>query len=236
MFPCCTFTVMETFADRLAAALKKLGWSQNRLEREAGLSKGHVNRLIHGKGARTAPETLVAIARVLGVDHDWLATGSGQMGARAHGAADSPPPPPISETRTALDAIKDMIDAAYDPERHLPSDAMLVSEGLLVGAPLLKANVDPATYVRRLLDTAAKERQRGRKPRGEDLPALAVGLLSDELDESREEVQRMNEMLAQTRQWMIDNGIPLPKTGQLAALPPVGAEPPRQPKKPARSR
>lgn len=246
-----TSAVTQTLGDRLQIALDDRGMTQNELEKKLSLNAGHINKIVHSKRGRIDPELLLDIARALGVRTAWLAKGTEPMddpevprpqGSRAakrsprrtSGPEASPPAPPISETRTVLDAVKDMIDAVYDPERHMPSDAMLVSEGLMVGAPLLKSSVDPATYVRRLLDTAARERQRGRKPRGEDLPALAVGLLSDELDESREEVQRMVEMLAETRQWMIDNGIPLPKTGQLAALPPVNAEPPRHPKKPAR--
>lgn len=98
------FHSMRTFADRLKAALAARAVSQNRLEREAGLSKGHVNRLIHGKGARTAPETLVSIAQVLQIDHDWLATGKGTM--TADGSVEPLPSPEPPSTVLERDPVE----------------------------------------------------------------------------------------------------------------------------------
>lgn len=74
--------------------------SQNKLEKAAGLSKGHVNRLIHGKGARTAPETLVVLARELKISHEWLSTGAGTM--ELDGSGD--PTPAKSDVRPRSEA------------------------------------------------------------------------------------------------------------------------------------
>lgn len=227
---CCTFTAMQTFADRLAAALTARGWSQNRLEREAKLSRGHVNRIIHGKGARAAPETLVTIARVLGIDHDWLTTGRGSMFSSGEPAA--LPVSPASETRVTLDAVADLVNSAYDPTVHLPSDAMLVGEALQIAATFRRAHVDPTAYVRRLLDAAARERQRGRKVAPADLPTVALGVIGEQLDESDERVKRLREEIARAYDWMRGHGIPTPEEDDEAATlaqQKASVEPPRRP-------
>lgn len=91
---------MKTFADRLEHALKVRGVSQNKLELAAKLSKGHVNRLVHGKGRRTAPETLLAISEVLRIRNEWLSTGSGPMDPEGYTEPSPSPPPADSDVRT----------------------------------------------------------------------------------------------------------------------------------------
>jgi transcriptional regulator with XRE-family HTH domain len=66
----------ETLADRIRARLRALDWTQQRLEQEAGLSKGYVSRVLSGdKGERTSGAHLSNIARALGVSLEWLLKG-----------------------------------------------------------------------------------------------------------------------------------------------------------------
>lgn len=71
-----------TKAERFLAALKKAGKSQAQAERDAGLTKGHLNRLLQGnRGKRTAHATIASLAKALNVSERWLETGEGSMEA-----------------------------------------------------------------------------------------------------------------------------------------------------------
>lgn len=64
------------FALRLEQAIRSKGWSQNRLETEAGLSIGYVSKLVGDKrGDRIELAILRAIAETLEVSLDWLVRG-----------------------------------------------------------------------------------------------------------------------------------------------------------------
>lgn len=70
---------MPTFAERLQVALDHRHWSQNKLEREAKLTKGRVNKILHSKSARIDPADLIYVARALEISHVWLVLGEGDM-------------------------------------------------------------------------------------------------------------------------------------------------------------
>lgn len=92
------------------------GVSQNKLETAAKLSKGHVNRLVHGKGRRTAPETLLAISEVLKIRNEWLSTGSGPMDPEGYTEPSPSPPPADSDVRTKATAshwFPDEVEATF---------------------------------------------------------------------------------------------------------------------------
>ena len=76
---------METLADRVWYAyhcLPRTGRfkkppSYRSVEMKVGLTNGTLSRIFSGERERPEPETLVALAKVLGVTLDWLLTGKG---------------------------------------------------------------------------------------------------------------------------------------------------------------
>jgi transcriptional regulator with XRE-family HTH domain len=72
---------VNTFADRLKAALIRSGLKQNDFEAKAKLAKGYATRLLDGDRVGVASDRLEAIAEVLHVNYVWLATGRGHMNA-----------------------------------------------------------------------------------------------------------------------------------------------------------
>lgn len=62
--------------DRIKARRTKLGWTQDVLTRKAGISKGFLSDVENGKRSIGA-ETLLDVARVLGLSLDFLMTGQG---------------------------------------------------------------------------------------------------------------------------------------------------------------
>lgn len=143
--------VMATFADRLAQALEHRHWSQNRLENEAGLGKGRVNKLLKSKGARTDPEVLTLLAHTLGISPEWLASGRGEMEESA------PPAKALPRATMIPMPLAAALDEVFEPKRHRVSDAMavrdLLSSGLTLTTPteakgLAKALLDAAALLR----------------------------------------------------------------------------------------
>lgn len=70
---------MNTLADRLTTAIAAAGISKAELARRVGISAPSVNGWFTGKAKFLRGENLLAAAKALGVDEDWLATGRGQM-------------------------------------------------------------------------------------------------------------------------------------------------------------
>jgi transcriptional regulator with XRE-family HTH domain len=66
---------MRALASRIRAHLAKKGWTQNRLEAEAGFPQSGLSRLLAGKQQKIWPKTLHKIARALGVRPEELAEG-----------------------------------------------------------------------------------------------------------------------------------------------------------------
>lgn len=151
---------MATFADRLALALEHRQWSQNRLEAEAGLGKGRVNKLLKSKGARTDPEVLDLLARTLHISSEWLSSGRGSMEESAPPAKALPRPTMVPMPLAAA------LDDAFDQQRHRVSDAMavrdLLADGLVLTSPaetkgLAKALLDAAALLRGRQATVTKD-------------------------------------------------------------------------------
>jgi transcriptional regulator with XRE-family HTH domain len=69
---------VETLGKRIVYARKRKGWSQNKLEEEAGLSLGMVSRAEHDRRAPTT-ETVGKLATALGVRVEWLLSGTPPM-------------------------------------------------------------------------------------------------------------------------------------------------------------
>lgn len=146
-----------TFATRLGLALKARGWSQNRLETEAGLGRGRINKLLKSKGARTDPEVLGLLARTLGISAEWLATGHGEMEDPAPGL---PPAKALPRQRLAPLPLDRVLDQVFDQQRHRISDALAV-RGLLTSGLLMTSPEEAPGLARALLDASAALRERG---------------------------------------------------------------------------
>ena len=80
---------METLAERLRIARRRLGMSQGELGAAAGLSQAAVSRLEHGGGAPPT-DTLARLAAALGVEPGWLSDVAGGASPRraAHPSRD----------------------------------------------------------------------------------------------------------------------------------------------------
>lgn len=70
---------MTTLGERLRAAMDAANISQAELARACGVKPPSVHGWLSGKSRFLRGENLLRAALVLGVDHDWLATGRGEM-------------------------------------------------------------------------------------------------------------------------------------------------------------
>lgn len=68
---------MKSIAERLRYARELKGWKQAQLAVAADVSQGTIGNI--ESGARQSRGSLPKIAKALGVSHDWLADGEGQM-------------------------------------------------------------------------------------------------------------------------------------------------------------
>lgn len=68
---------MKTIAERLRYARELKGWKQAQLAVAADVSQGTIGNI--ESGARQSRGSLPKIAKALGVSHDWLAEGEGEM-------------------------------------------------------------------------------------------------------------------------------------------------------------
>ncbi|MCZ5540041.1 helix-turn-helix transcriptional regulator, partial [Escherichia coli] len=65
-----------TFSERLDLAMRNAKFTQGRLAKEVGMAQSSVNQLLNkANGSRKTVE----IAKVLGVNPEWLASGVGPM-------------------------------------------------------------------------------------------------------------------------------------------------------------
>ncbi|XBC27843.1 helix-turn-helix transcriptional regulator [Leminorella grimontii] len=86
---------MKTFADRLNAAIKESGHSQASLANAVGVSAPGIWKLTNGKS--TSTRKLVEIAKVLGVEPEWLSTGNGPKNSIVKKQSKEASVPPESE-------------------------------------------------------------------------------------------------------------------------------------------
>lgn len=97
-----------TFSERLDMAMRNAGYSQGRLAKEVGMAQSSVNQLLNkANGSRKTVE----IAKVLGVNPEWLASGTGPMIAQS--TADSQHVHNISEGLINDSYVVDVLDIRY---------------------------------------------------------------------------------------------------------------------------
>ena len=84
---------MKTVAERLRLAREQRGWTQSQLAAASDVSQGTIGNI--ESGARQSRGSLPKIAKALGVSHDWLADGEGEMvpvGGRVEASNVTPAP------------------------------------------------------------------------------------------------------------------------------------------------
>lgn len=74
-------TDVNTIAERLKQARDEQNLSQKQLAKKSGVSQGTIGNV--ESGARKDPRELLAIARALGVDPEWLKSGNGRKNTNA---------------------------------------------------------------------------------------------------------------------------------------------------------
>ena len=72
-------TMGTTLGQRIREAREARGWSQLRLGESVGVSRAAVSQWESGESKGLRPENLVAAARALAVNVEWLVTGVGAM-------------------------------------------------------------------------------------------------------------------------------------------------------------
>ncbi|RTL06497.1 MAG: XRE family transcriptional regulator [Acidimicrobiia bacterium] len=97
-------------AARLRETMGRRGISGQRLEKEAGISRGYVSHLLAGRrGGNISAEQLGAIARVLGVSAEWLREGETSQGGEAPREPPTSSDPCPARTRAAELALEDRL-------------------------------------------------------------------------------------------------------------------------------
>jgi len=79
---------MTKVSQRLREARSRKGWNQAQLAVAADLSPGTIGNI--ESGARQSKGSLPQIAKALGINHDWLANGEGEMCLAANNPAQTP--------------------------------------------------------------------------------------------------------------------------------------------------
>ena len=101
---------MNTLTDRIRAAREEAGLSQTDVARALRISASAVNQWEHGFSKNIKLPTFFALARLLGQDPHWLATGKALSGVR--GTAAMPPAPdfpaPTGEERALLHYVRQL--------------------------------------------------------------------------------------------------------------------------------
>ena len=92
---------MDTVGERLKAARAARGWTQAHLGLAADLSTGTVGNI--EAGIRQAKGSLPLLAKALGISHNWLAYGEGDM------AESQTSTPLMSGAALEIAALYDMI-------------------------------------------------------------------------------------------------------------------------------
>ena len=108
---------MKTVAERLRFAREQRGWTQSQLAAASDVSQGTIGNI--ESGARQSRGSLPKIAKALGVSHDWLADGEGEMvpvGGRVE--ASNVTPAPIG---TRLVPLISYVQAGYWTEATDPA-------------------------------------------------------------------------------------------------------------------
>ena len=107
---------MDTYGQRLDAALAKKGGDRAWLAKQIGISVQALSQLILGKTRSLTAENHEVAAAVLGCSGSWLATGHGEMTPQAnpalHLASSGATPATLGQTLQSLSSYFDQMDAS----------------------------------------------------------------------------------------------------------------------------
>jgi transcriptional regulator with XRE-family HTH domain len=109
------------FGKRVLRALEEEGRSQNSAEREAGLGKGYLSRMIFGDrgGTSVHPQHMRELAKVLHVNFEWLVVGDGPM---RRGGRDTTTAEQAITFARGQGAREDAIKSAWDRNQDRATD------------------------------------------------------------------------------------------------------------------
>ena len=186
---------------RIQEAMRTRGLNQSQLAIAAGLSQGYVSNVFARDPKSMKTDIAEKFAAALGVQASWILTG-----AEGFAPVESPTPPPASDTTTTDGAADELIAAAFDPSVHNYLDTVPVRAALKTGAPLMK-QLDPTEFVRRMLDVAAKRRQRGQTVTGTDLHGATIQDAFEESRDLRAQLAMREQVLADAHAWLRAHGI-----------------------------
>ena len=100
---------MNTLTDRIRAAREEAGLSQTDVARALRISASAVNQWEHGFSKNIKLPTFFALARLLGQDPHWLATGKALSGVRGTATMPAPDfPGPTGEERALLHYVRQL--------------------------------------------------------------------------------------------------------------------------------
>lgn len=166
---------IRTLARRLMK--DRFSESETELARALDVNPSTVNRFLSGKSG-TSMDVAFRVSKLAGVDlNDALAGKVVQVPPiPEEDSVQSPAPPPVSDTYVANDIVDGLVNAAFDPTRHMASDIIPVVEALKETAALMSDYMDHAAYARYLLDAQATARESGKRISPKELPFAALGV------------------------------------------------------------
>lgn len=186
--------LVVTFQERLKEAVERSGLSERAFSEKAGLAPSHVNTMLTLKSPNPTKKTLRKIAAAAGVSVQWL-SGDEEVPSAPRPTlvsdplVESPPPPPISDTYASDDRIDALFEAASVPGVHTRGDERLVRQVFHRRNNLLREGTTPVDYVRKLLDTAAKCREVGRKVSPDELYDETFKIVVEELAQASRQLR-----------------------------------------------
>lgn len=105
--------IMSTLTNRIRAAREKAGLSQTDVAKALGISASAVNQWEHGFSKNIKLQHFFALARLLGQDPQWLATGKTHTQGRQVSAMTPAPdyPSPTGDEKALLHYVRQMPNA-----------------------------------------------------------------------------------------------------------------------------
>lgn len=132
-------------------------WSVRSLEAQYGIANGTIGAIVKGKRKSVDGPTAVKLAEALGLSLSQVQ--AAQLGE----GIEQEHTPPISSGIVVREDHLSLLDEAFDPDTHIPSDLAAVQTMLRERAALVVPGVEAPQIVRRWLDAAARIRKRGEK-------------------------------------------------------------------------
>jgi len=133
-------------------------WSVRALEATHKIANGTLGAIAKGTRKAVDPTTAKRIAKALDLEVAQI-----QAAQVDEEAPELERTPPISSGVVVREEHTEILDLAFDPATHLPSDLAAVQSMLKERAALVSPGIDAPQIVRRWLDAAARIRARGEK-------------------------------------------------------------------------